>query len=38
METIPLEKRLPFMALLNEAFIKTERESLLSVIDLAGDK
>ncbi len=33
--TFPLEKRLPFVMILNEAFLRTERESLISVLEIA---
>ncbi len=37
-ETIPLEKRLPFVILMNEGYLKTETESQKSVMDFAQDR
>ncbi len=36
--TFPLEKRLPFVMIMNEAFLKTERESVVSVLEIAKHK
>ena len=34
-QTVPLEHRLPFLMIMNEAFMDTEQESLVSVFKFA---
>ena len=37
-QTVPLEHRLPFLMIMNEAFMDKERESLVSVFEFAQNR